>query len=362
MEITKEQLLAHIQELQCRYVKYFNKYMTNISYGGKPSFCCFENLQAVKNYIRILKQAYSEYHFECTGTPGENSQCCTICNLTGGQFEVTSVTTNGVTYNDPFTAPSFIASYINSIMAFNSSTLTWYPVLGDSAPSYEFDCESNVLKINTSPDEGFINIEFNCLGTEAKGYTSIEDNEGILQDVVFNFTVTKEFTKDCSPTGCCKLSSLVGNNFNATAVYIYFGVDPGYYVLGTDPEVPNEYNINFINETQFEVYINNVLSSTETYVYNPDTGYIETNGGENIGYFSFTCSFNKVILNFWEINPDTGDRILVVTYYFELTNPVNNTCSGSEVCKPIYSYCLQNSDIQNILDKSYAILSQYCNC
>lgn len=361
MEITKEQLLAHIQELQCRYVKYFNKYMTNISYGGKPSFCCFENLQAVKNYIRILKKSYSEYHFECTGTPGQDGECCTISDLNQGQLTIDSVIVNGIIYNDPLTAPNYISPFINSVLSFNPVTMTWFPVLGDSAFNYNYDSVSNTLNIFTVPDEAFINIQFNCLGTEAKGYTVIENDEGILQDVVFNFSVTKNFTKDCSPTGCCKLSSLVGNNFNATAVYIYFGVDPGYYVIGVNPEVPNEFNINFINETQFEVYFNNVLSSTETYVYNPNTGYIETNGGEAIGYFSFSCSFNKIVLNLWDIDSDTGDKILT-TYYFELTNPVNNTCSSSEVCKPVYSYCLQNSDIQNILDKSYAILSQYCNC
>ena len=33
-----------------------------------------------------------------------------------------------------------------------------------------------------------------------------DDGEGILQDIVFNFSVTKSFQKNCSTSGCCKLS------------------------------------------------------------------------------------------------------------------------------------------------------------
>ena len=337
--------------------------MTNISYGGKPSFCCFENLQAVKNYIRILKQSYSDYHFECTGVPGENGECCTICDLTGGQLTIDSVIANGVLYNDPLTAPAYIAPFIDSVLTFNPVTVTWFPIFSDSSFNYNFDCNSNTLVIFTVPDSGYINIEFNCLGTEAKGYTVLEDNgEGILQDIVFNFSVTKSFQKNCSTSGCCKLSSLVGNTFNLTNFYIYNGPDAGYYTIGVDPEVPNQFSLNFISNTEYEVYVNNVLSNIETYIYNSTTGFFEiTSEGGGIGYFNFTCSFNRVVLNLWDIDPNTGDKNLI-TYYFEITAPLNSTCSGTEECKPIYSYCLENSDIQNIIDKSYAILSQYCNC
>jgi hypothetical protein len=360
MEITKEQLLAHIQELQCRYVKYFNKYMTNISYGGKPSFCCFENLQAVKNYIRILKKSYSEYHFECTGTPGQDGECCTICELTNGQLTIDSVIVNGIIYNDPLTAPDYISPFINSVLNFNPVTMTWFPVLGDSASNYNYDCISNTLNIFTVPDESFINIQFNCLGTEAKGYSTIENDEGILETVIFNFSVTKNFTKDCSPTGCCKLSSLEGNTFVTYAVYNYFGPDAGYITLPS-PEF-DVFTFEFIENNQVNSYINGTYDGTYTYTYNSITGYLEiTNDNAPLGYLNFSCSFDKLV---WNIEVPVGDfGNILFTYYLELsTPPVNNTCSSSEVCKPVYSYCLQNSDIQNILDKSYAILSQYCNC
>jgi hypothetical protein len=88
--------------------------MTSISYGGKPSFCCFENLQAVKNYIRILKNSYSEYHYDCTTTPGENGECCTICDLSGGQLTVDSIIVNGITYDNPATTPAPFNLFINS--------------------------------------------------------------------------------------------------------------------------------------------------------------------------------------------------------------------------------------------------------
>jgi hypothetical protein len=356
MELTKEQLLAHIQELQCRYVKYFNKYMTSISYGGKPSFCCFENLQAVKNYIRILKNSYSEYHYDCTTTPGENGECCTICDLSGGQLTVDSIIVNGITYDNPATTPAPFNLFINSYLTFDISTLTWYPIYGDDSVEYTFDCTSNVLNLIVSPDNGFINLNFNCLGTGATGYTIYEDDEGILQDVILNFSVTEDFEKDCSSTGCCQLSNLEGNTLNAIGYYIYSGVDAGY-IPSTNPEF-EPVTLEFINSTEV-IVTNDLGSETYTYTYNSITGYLEISDGTN-SFINFTCSFDKIVSN--RFLQEFENKSLI-TLYFELTNvPVNSTCSGGEECKPVYSYCLTNNDIQNIIDKSYAILSQYCNC
>ena len=351
--LTKEQLLAHIQELQCRYVKYFNKYMTSISYGGKPDFCCFENLQAVKNYIRILKKSYEEYHYDCKNVP-VNSPCCTPCILIGGQITIDSVVVDGTI--DP-TSP-----YTGSILNFiNSNTFTWYPILGDSSGTYSYNCEANVLTLDIgNVDPLVLILDFNCDVSKITGYTTIEDETGNVVPCIFNMSVTEPFKVDCSDTGCCSLTSLAGNTLEVFAGYQFYGPDQGYFPITTEI-----IKLEFLNDGTVNIYNDNVLQGNYSYTYNPVTGYLyiyDLGPDTPIAiYLQFTCSFDKIVSSFYFLAE--GSNVGIFNYYLKLNNvPVNSSCSEGGECTPIYSYCLSNDNVQTIIDKSYAILSQYCNC
>lgn len=356
MEITKPELLNHIREIQCRYVKFFNKYMKIMAYGGKPDNCMYEWLQMLRNYIRILKQAYEDYHLICERIPSAGGSCTSVTALVREtMFTVTTLNIDGTVYDESNLPPSPYNTVIGSVIDIvNTTQFTWPPFLGDSNGEFVFDPKTGLLTLDLGEDGTmYLSLNFNCDATEVVAYSVLEDSEGNLQYAVYTMDV-EEVDFETSDSGCCQLSSLEETVMSTVGKYVYLESGSTYIDSNTE-EFPEE--VYSFGENSVEIYVDGELLETLTYTYDFTTGQITFSNGD-IGFLQFTCSFDNVILNLYHDNEGSIEQ---ETIYFSIDDVGYSTCV-SEKCTPEYSYCLTNTDIQNMITKSYEILNQVCDC
>jgi hypothetical protein len=251
-----------------------------------------------------------------TCTPPE--VCCTVCDLSNGQFFVSAMNINGDDYNLLNPPPAPFDAYMGTYITFDGSNgYTWSPITSDDSYTYSFDCESNVAVMDTPAlrEVFYLTIDFNCAATGATGYAIIEDSEGTPLPVIFTLEVSEEFTKDCSGE-CCNIETLNGYTLDSIGKFYYTGPDSGSYIAL--PAVGEDViKFVFISESSVEVYTNDVLTGTYNYTYTPSSGllYIESPPDDSNGYLQLTCDCGLFIYTVFI--PDGDGSYTIVNYYFQ---------------------------------------------
>jgi len=244
--------------------------------------------------------------------------CCTVCDLSNGQFFVSAMNINGDDYNLLNPPPAPFNAYMGTYITFDGSNgYTWSPITSDDSYTYSFDCESNVAVMDTPAlrELFYLTIDFNCAATSATGYAIIEDSEGTPLPVIFTLEVSEEFTKDCSGE-CCNIETLNGYTLDSIGKFYYTGPDSGSYIAL--PAVGEDViKFVFISESSVEVYTNDVLTGTYNYTYTPSSGllYIESPPDDSNGYLQLTCDCGLFIYTVFI--PDGDGSYTIVNYYFQ---------------------------------------------